>query len=155
MNFTDIMDESIANVERPPLAPIGSYVMQIIKLPDQRELTSDKGSWDVIEFASIRVIRPGDDVDPEAFASWGGKPGDIQGLRKTFMFDKSSEVSQKQTLANLKEFIRDHCGVNISGMSTRQALNAAVNQQFLGVVGYRSSEDGRQFYQLGKSAPVA
>lgn len=152
VDFNKILEETIENVERPAMAPLGAYVFQITKVPEFRDLTSDKGSWDIIEFQGIKAVQPTEEVDAEMFAAWGGKPGNIL-VRKSFMFDKNDEVASGQTLFQAKEFLT-HCGVDLSG-SFRQALNSAVNTRFIGVLRYRQGDDGRQFYELGKTAPVA
>lgn len=152
-NLDYIMDQVADSVERPPLAPLGDYVFVITKLPDQRELTSDKGSWDIVEFP-LQAVRPTDDVDPDLFKAYG-EAKNIR-VRKTFMFPKDDEAGQAQTAFNLKTFLVDHLGLTGSG-SIKELVNQSVNKQCIGTLKYRADTNDKsvQYHELGKTAPVA
>jgi len=153
-NLDYIMDRAAESVERPPLAPLGDYVFQVTALPETRELTSPKGSWDVLEFP-LQGVRPTDDVDPDLFKAYG-EARNIR-VRKSFLFtkDQSDKAAIEQTTFNLKTFLVDHLGGDPS-LTIKELINSAVNKQCIGTLRYRAGDDPTvQYHDLGKTAPLA
>ena len=152
-NFDEIANQVMDTVERPPLAPLGDYVFQVTKLPEPvREITSDKGSWDALEF-NLRGVRPTEDVDAELFAAFGDAKSIF--VRKSFLFtkDEADKAGYGNTLANLKDFLSIHLGID-SSLSIKEAINASVNKQCIGTLKYRTLPDGTQIHDIGRTAPL-
>jgi hypothetical protein len=154
-NFDDIADKVLETVERPPLAPLGDYVFQVLKLPERREVSSDKGAWDALEF-SLRGVRPTEGVDPDLFKAFGDAKNIL--VRKTFMFtkDQDDKAGFETTQANLRDFLVKHLGLDAS-MSIKEGINASVGKQCIGTLKYRADRDdpSTMFHDLGRTAPLA
>lgn len=152
-NFDEILDKTLENVERPPLAPLGEYVFMVTKVPEIRDLESPKGSWKVVEFQCVGV-RPTESVDPDLFRAYG-EAKNIR-VRNSFMFDKNDDAAAATTEFRLKTFLQDHLGID-SALSMKEAMNASVNKQFIGTLNYRADANDAnvQYHNLAKSAPLA
>ena len=155
-NLDFIMDKVADSVERPPLAPLGDYVWQVTKLPEpDRVISSDKGSWDVMEFP-VQVVRATDEVDPDLLKAYG----DVKNIRarKSFLFtkDPSDQAGRDTTAFQMTEWLTKHLGQD-SSMTVRELVNGAVNKQFLGTLKYRADANDKsvQYHELGKTAPLA
>lgn len=154
-NFDAIADQVMETVERPPLAPLGDYVFVITALPTRRDVSSDKGSWEALEFP-LQAVQPGQDVDPDLVKSYG----DLKNIRvrKTFMFtkDEGDKAGFQTTLANLKDFLTKHLGLP-DNMSIKEGINASVGQKCVGELRYRADPNNKetQYHEIGRTAPVA
>lgn len=152
VNFNDIANQRIEDIERPPLVPIGTYVFQVEKHPEQGEV--GQGRFDVVNF-QMKVVRPTEDVDEEAVAEYG----DITTvrIRHSFMFNKEDEALAKRTLYNLKRFLSEHLLIDGSeGMTVTEALSAAVGHQCLGEIKWRPdpNDPSIQYAEIKRTAPV-
>ena len=106
MNFNEVLKKKAADIERPPILPPGTYLMQVAKAPALDSKSSDKGNWDTLDFTLLPVAAM-EDVDPELLAAYGPfTPAASQ--RVTFMFDKDNQTNFDRTLFNLKRFLLDH-----------------------------------------------
>lgn len=152
LDFKSIASKKIADVEKPPLPPVGDYRWQVTKIPEIREVTSDKGAWDAVEF-QVRAVEALDNVD---MSDYNGK---IEGItnRVSFMFDKNDEVNFGKTEYRLRTFLEKHLGVADESMSMSEALNASLGAQFIGTL--RWDEDKRNAGEfnanISKTAPLA
>jgi len=157
MNFDEIASRVADTVERPPLAPIGTYVFVVTKLPTRRDVQDRNGGpgWEAIEYPLI-AVRPTDDVDPDLFAAYG----EAKNIRvtKNFMFtkDENDKAGFEQTMFNMKEFLVKHLGGDGS-KTILELMNDSVNKQCLGVLGYRADTNDKsiQYHSLGRTAPLA
>lgn len=148
INFADVASKPMAEVERPPLPPVGTYRWKITKLPEQT--TSNNGEWDIVTF-SVQAQEALDDVEVDDY------PGDIRNIRSNvrFMFNKQDEAEFEKSLFRLRTFLEKHVQVE-EGLSIAQALNNSVNQDFLGAIGWKADkEDADLFYaNITRTAPV-
>jgi hypothetical protein len=106
MRFADIATKKLEETERPPLPPIGSYVMEVTAATITTR-TSASGTFDIIEF-SLKGVSPLDDVDIDDLAKFGGAKGVI--ARHSFIFNTAptEELAFLQTENRLKKFVREH-----------------------------------------------
>lgn len=150
-NFADIATKRASEVERPPLAPTGTYQFRVTKLPNITEISSDKGQWDVVEF-NCQALEAYDDVDLSSY------PGDISNiqLRKAFMFDKNDEVKFQQTEYDLKRFLVEHCGIPEEDNTLMELVNQSVNARFAGTVKWNPDKTDPELFHanLGRTAPI-
>lgn len=152
-NFNEIADQRVGDVERPALMPIGSYVWAVIKVPS-RDTISD-GRFEVVDF-SCKCVAPGEDADPDAIEEFGDVTN--VNMRHRFMFNTEDKNAFDRSLFNLKRFLEEHLQIDgASDMSINEALNAAVNCQFLGEVGWRPDRNDPeiQYAEIRRTAPVA
>lgn len=151
MDFKSIANKKLDVIEKPALPPIGTYRWQITKLPEQREVSSEKGSWDALEF-QLRAVEALDNVDMD------GYKGKVESItqRLSFMFDKNDEANFERTLFRLKKFLIDHVKCADESMALNEAINASVGGQFLGDL--RWDEDKRNPGEfnanIAKTAPL-
>lgn len=124
LNFNEILETKVADIERPPLPPLGSWKMLVQKW-DYRETTGKDGTeYDIIEF-TLRGMQPGPDVDAELAAAFGDPKNMIQ--RHSFMFNRGDEQAQKTTMDRLKTFIEKHLAIDYGDASLKQVLPRTIN----------------------------
>lgn len=151
VDFASIASKKVEDVERPPLAPVGTYRFRVMKVPESTK--SGDEQWEFLRF-NCRVIEPLDNVEV------GDYPGDITKvmLSKAFIFDTSDEASFEQTLFNLRTFCEKHLRCVEDGMSIAEMLNASINAEFLGDVRWaqdKRDQSGETFNaEIGRTAPV-
>lgn len=152
MNFADIATRKVEEIERPPLPPVGTYRWLVTKLPEQSKVGKDD-QYDVVTFY-VKAVEALDNVDMESYK------GEVNGilLRKAFLFDTLDEAKFEQTLFNLRTFLEKHLRCAEAGTTINEALNAAVNGEFLGDVRWtqdKRDESGETFQaEIGRTAPV-
>lgn len=151
VDFASIASKKVVDVERPPLPPVGTYKFRVMKVPESTK--SQDEAWEFVRF-NCRVIEPLDDVD---LSDYKGDPANIM-LSKTFMFDTQDEAKFEASLFQLRQFCENHLQCVEAGMSIAEALNATINQEFLGTVRYtpdRRDQSGETFNaEIGRTAPV-
>lgn len=150
INFAEVATRRIADVERPPLPPVGTYHWRVLKLPETT--TTADGKWDIVNF-SVRAVEALDDV--EGLDDYVGEVTNIlQSVR--FMFNKEDEVEFDKSLFRLKTFLEKHLCCSDEEMSIGQALNASVNGEFLGTIAWKQDkQDPETFHaNIGKTAPL-
>lgn len=148
-NFADIASKPVAEIERPPLAPVGTYRWSIPKLPVQT--TSNDGKWDILT-VNCRALSAEDDVDLEGYA------GEVTNITNSvkFMFNKEDEVEFEKQLYRMRTFFEKHVQCANEGDTIGQMLNNSVNGQFLGSIGWsQDKNDAELFYaNIVRTAPV-
>jgi hypothetical protein len=149
LNFAEAASKKIADVERPPLPPVGTYRWSITKLPAQT--TSNDEKWDFLTF-QCRAVEAMDDVDMDGYA---GEVANIV-LPLKFMFNKEDEAEFEKSLYRVRTFLEKHVKCADETDSIAQALNKSVNQQFLGgVVWNQDKNDPENFFaNLVRTAPL-
>lgn len=149
-NFADIASKPVADIERPPLLPVGTYRWRVTKIPEQTSVGQDN-QWDVVNFA-CQVVEVLDNVDREDYK---GNPIGVPN-RVSFMFDTTDEVKFEQTLFRMKTFLEKHLKVAEAGMAVTEALNASQGAEFLGDIKWRPDKNDQEvFYaEIGNTAPV-
>lgn len=149
-NFADIAAKPVAEIERPPLPPVGTYRWRVTKLPEQGAV-GQGGQWEVVTF-TVQAQEALDNVDMSDYK------GDVTGImnRVQFMFDTEDEAKFEQTLFRLRTFLERHIKVAEDNMALNEALNASVGAEFLGDVRWRADKnDPEMFYaEIGKTAPI-
>ena len=149
-DFNSIASKKIADVERPPLPPVGTYRWRVSKLPEQATVGSNE-EWDVVNF-NVQALEALDNVDMSDYK------GDVSGIfsRLSFMFDKNDEAKFDQTLFRLRTFLEKHLKCAEEGMSVNEGLNASVAQEFLGDIAWRQDKNGPELFyaEIKRTAPV-
>lgn len=152
VNFNDIADKKVADVERPPLLPIGTYIVVVEKHPETDNVGN--GRFDTVDFV-LKVVNATDDVDEESLQEYG----DITQarVRNRFMFDTEDETKAKRSLYNLRRFMEDHLQIDgVEGMTIKEALSQAVGHQCLAEIKWRMDRDNPeiQYAEIKRTAPV-
>lgn len=151
MDFKSALDVKLGEVERPPLAPLGTYVMRVSSVPELGEIISDKGNWDTVRFILTGVAPHL--VDEDALAEFGSAQNIV--VRKEFLLDRDDATKFKQTLFQLQNFLFNHLGIE-EGTKMKEALNASVNHQCLVTLKYRPDKNDPevQWLDVKSTAPV-
>lgn len=149
LNFADVASKPLAEIERPPLPPVGTYRFVITKLPEQT--TSGDGKWDVLRF-SVRALEAMDDVDMEDYK------GEVTNILQnvSFMFNKEDEVEFDKSLDRLKTFLIKHVKCADEADALNVAINNSVNQQFLASIIWKQDKNDNEVFHanIGKTAPL-
>jgi hypothetical protein len=148
LNFADVASKPMAEVERPPLPPVGTYRWRITKLPEMS--TTQSGEWDIVQ-VSVQAVEALDDVETDDY------PGDIHNIRQSlrFMFNKQDEAEFEKSLFRFRTFLEKHVKVS-DGLTISQAMNEAVNGEFLGSIAWKQDKDDPDLFyaNIGRTAPV-
>lgn len=152
LNFNDIANTKVADVEAVPLPPVGTYRWAVVKLPSIRDFKGNDGTeYQSVEFP-IRVVAPMEDVDPSGYA------GELSEIRQnlSFMFNKSDEVAFLQMQNRLKKFLIQHLKVGTESMSFKELFNESVNQQFLAPITWVPNKNDAEVMnvRVGNTAPL-
>ena len=149
LNFADIANKKIDEIERPPLPPQGTYRWKILKLPDQTKSSDEK--WEIVNF-SVRAVEALEDVDMD------GYKGDINNILQSvrFMFNLEDEAEFNKTLFRLRNFLEKHVKCAEPDMNIAQALNASVGQEFLGTIQWRQDKNDEEVFHanINKTLPL-
>jgi ribosomal protein S10 len=149
LNFADVASKKMDEVERPPLPPVGTYRFSITKLPETAK--SNDEVWEILTF-NVRAVEALDDVD---MSDYKGEVTNILQQVK-FMFNTQDEVEFEKSLFRLRQFLEQHVQCADADMTIAQALNASVNQQFLGTIAWRQDKNDPEnfFANISRTAPL-
>jgi len=152
LDFKSIANTKLADVERPPLPPVGTYLWTIMKVPSIETLKGD--DWDVVDF-QLKALAPTEDVDADALTAYGDVTKIMQ--RHRFMFNKNDKTEFERTLFNLRRFCEVTVGSATPEMSVTEALNSTVNGQLLGTIVWKSDKNDAEIFHanIGRTAPAA
>lgn len=148
-SFSDVLTKTAESIERPPLAPKGTYVLVVTGAPKKR----DSKQWEIVDFP-MQGIRPTEDVDLDEFKAFGGNAKNVL-CRKSFLFDTSDENAFARTQADMRDFLTLHLGLDPK-LTIKELISMAPNKQCLGVIDWRPNEDNPEivYIDLKKTAPV-
>jgi hypothetical protein len=125
MNFNEVLTKKASEIERPPLLPVGHYTAKVAKVPSMDTKSTDKGSWDILEFTLLPVTA-GEDVDTELLQKYGPFTA-VSAQRHAFMFNKEDQAAFDRTLFSLKRFLLDHLQIpGDDGSSIKELLDQSV-----------------------------
>lgn len=153
MNFNDVLNVKITDVERPPLVPIGTYRGIVKKIPTVE--TSQDGKWDFLTF-TFGLIGAEDDVDQSDLKAFGGLTPSTAMTRR-FIFDREDDSKFKRTLFEVRRFVAEHLMVECDETTElKLALNNTVNQQCLVYIKWRSDKNDPEIQnaEIAKTAPL-
>lgn len=155
MNFAEALNKKIDDIEPVKVPPNGHYIWQVTGVPKFDEIKSPKGEWSTVNIP-VRAVEPTDDVDADELAAYG-KVNSITN-RLSFMFDKNDDNNFLVTENRLKNFLWNHIKVSSEGdgMSMKEALNACVNQRFVGELRVAPDANNPEVLRvnLGTTAPL-
>jgi len=132
-NFSDVLNKKLDNVEKPKPLPIGTYFAVINGAPEIKP--RGQNNTLAAEF-KFKILQADEDVDAEALAEMGGIKD--RELRFTLWLTEDA-------LWRAKQFV-ENCGVDDTGMSVSQALQACVGMSAKVKVKHVPSQDGQELY---------
>ena len=149
LNFADVANKKIADVEKPPLPPVGTYRFGVTKLPSTTTTNDDK--WDILTIP-CRALEALDDVDMDGYA---GEVTNIV-LSVKYMFNKEDEVEFDKSLYRARTFFEKHVKCAEESDTIAQALNKSINQQFLGTISWSQDKNDPEVFHanIARTAPL-
>ena len=156
VNFAAIANKKVADIERPPNMPIGTYLAVVTNIPAQGEVAG--GKWETLDFM-LRIIKPMEDVDPDALKAYSAKAGDVNKriMQRRFMFSTEDDDKFHASEYQVKSFCFKHLMVDESlAMSGSEMLHESVNHQCLVSVKWEPDKNDPEiiYDRIGKTAPV-
>lgn len=151
LNFSDIANKKVADVEKPPLPPVGTYRWRITKLPEITQSRDEK--WDILTIP-VRAVEALDNVDTD------GWKGDINNITQVvrFMFNREDEAEFEKSEWRMRQFFEKHVKCVEADATVAQMLNASVNGEFLGDIAWaqdKQDASGETFFaNINRTAPV-
>lgn len=144
MNFADIANKPIQEIEKPPLPPVGTYRFSITKLPEVTE--SKDGKWEILNI-SCRAVEALEDVDMDDYK------GEVTSITQSvrFMFNKEDDAEFEKSLYRARQFFEKHVACCGEGDTIAQAINASVNGQFLGTIAWRQDKEDPELFHANIS----
>lgn len=154
MDFNKIQNTKMADVERPPMIPPGTYVWAVKEVPTMED--SGDGKWKFVTF-KMQAINPQDDVDQEALQKYGSLQTAVRTIRFIFNNEESEESADNMRAAfNLKTFLERSLGMDPNA-TLKENMSSCVGAQCLGPIRWRTDKNDpdRTYDEIGKTAPVA
>lgn len=154
MDFNQVLKTKVAEVERPPLVPHGTYIGAVSKVPTPRDLSGPNFSGNVVDF-NIKLLQAQEDVDADALREFGSLKSAM--VQHSFMFNKDDDNAFQRTLFNLRRFLEDTLKIDMSdGKDISQALNESVNRQFLVEIKWEPDKNDKEvmYARVKKTAPT-
>lgn len=153
VNFIDALNTKSAQIERPPLIPVGTYRAAVTDIPEITKVSD--GKWDVVNF-KMRLIEPTDDVNTDDLQAYGNL-GPQSVVTQRFMFSAEDEAGMKRTLYNMKRFLLDHLRIEGNDDTTvKELLNNSKGAQCLVFIGWRPDKNDPEliYNEIKKTAPL-
>ncbi len=152
MNFAEIANKKMDEIERPPLAPVGMYRFQVTKVPTVEDISN--GAYTQVSFP-VKAVEAYESVDEDDLKKFGGFKNVISSVR--FLFDNNDATKAAQTQFRLKNFIEMHLAVEgAEKMTLLEAMNASVNAQCDGELGWRPDKNDPEvkYAEIKKTSPI-
>lgn len=149
MNFTDILDTKVSDIERPTLAPQGGYIMRVSKAPNQDE----RGDYKIIEF-NLQATEATEEVDPDELKEFGKVTSIL--ARKAFLFG-DDKANNESTMFNLRRFCEEHLQIEgAEKMTVGELLAASPEHVCMAVLTHKQDKNDKELYHLNvkSTAPV-
>lgn len=149
LNFADVANKKMSDIEAPPLPPVGHYRWRISKLPEI--VTTPNGEWDILNVFVTAV----EAVDVEDIADYKGDIHKIMN-KVSFLFNKNDEVEFTKTLNQVKRFFVKHVKCAEEEDPINKVINNSVGQEFLGQLAWKADKlDAELFHaNITKTGPL-
>lgn len=149
LNFADVANKKMSDIERPELPPVGHYRWKIVKLPEIS--TSPDGRWDILRIP-VRAVEA---VDVDDIGSY---KGDVLKIMQSvsFMFDKNDEIEFTKSLNRVRTFFERHVKCCGPDDEIKVAINNSVGQEFLGQIAWKPDKNDpeQMFANITKTAAL-
>jgi hypothetical protein len=133
--FTDMLDRKAEDIKRPPLLPVGQYLIQVKKQPEQEETTGNDGTlYDVLRFpcAVVEAV----EVDSDELEEYGKVAGAPVRIDFLFNTDPDENAKREGSLNRLKNFLM-HLQCFEEGQTVAEGLAASPGSQCMAELSHR------------------
>lgn len=147
MNFLDALNTRVADIEKPALMPVGTYIWAIHKA--HKETTSKDGKWSSVELPCVpkAPYDNAEDVDPDELATYGDLKQGVNSIRFMFNNDPDASNERAKTLWSLRRFLVDTLRVEGDDDSTvKELLAKAVGCEFIAQAAHRADPERDAVY---------
>ena len=144
VNFTDLLNTPIDQIERPKALPVGTYICLIDGMYEVGK--AGKNNTNYIDF-NFRPLQAMADVNQQQLE---------EALGERALSDKRFRYRifvTRDSRWKLKEFLLEHCGIGMKA-NMNEMLPETPGKQVAVYVGHQTSPDGIIFNQVGKTASV-
>jgi hypothetical protein len=156
MNFLEALNTKVADIEKPALMPVGTYVWAVNK--PHKESVSKNGDWSTVEIPCVPKMPYDDaeDVDMDELSAYGDLKQGINSIRFMFPNDPDKDNERKRTLWNLRRFLLDTLKVEGDDDSTiKELLAKAIGAEFIAQAAHRQDPDrGETYCDVKNSSPL-
>jgi hypothetical protein len=152
-NFSEIANKKLAEVERPPLPPMGMYRWQVTKPPVIEEAGAG-GAYTSITIP-CKAIEAYDNVDTDELSAFGGIKNVVSSVK--FLYDNNDATKGAQTEFRIRQFLEKHCAIEgVEEMTIGEGLAKSVGGQFDGTMNHRPDKNDPEmkYAEIQKTAPV-
>jgi len=139
--FSQIAEKKMDEIEKPPLAPVGLYTVEVINDAEPVERPSASGNFEIVDFM-LRGVEAVD-VDPEELEAFG--PVKNMVASKSFIFNEDDETANARTEYNMKLFLTQHLGLS-EDLSIAEAISEAKGAQCVAQISHRPDKNSDDIY---------
>jgi len=156
MNFLEALNTKVADIEKPALMPIGTYIWAVHK--PHKESVSKDGKWSTIEIPCVPKMPydAAEDVDMDELAEYGDLKAGVNSIR--FMLDNTAEgnVAVEKFLWNIRRFLLDTLKLEGDEDTTvKELLGKMVGAEFIAQAAHREDpERGETYCDVKNYAPL-
>lgn len=147
LNFAEAAGKKVAEIEKPPLPPVGTYRWSVTKLPTIEKSKDEQ--WEFVTYA-CRALEALDDVDMD------GYKGEVSSITNSvkFIFNTLDEAEFEKTEYQHKRFLEGH--LKCEGATIREMMNNSTNQQFTGNIIWKQDKNDHEIFHanIGRTAPL-
>ena len=157
MNFEDIANSKMSEIEAPTVLPEGTYLAKVAK-PYEESQRGEDDKFTVITFP-CEILEAGDQIkDPEALEAYGDPAG--KSFRIEFWFNTSENLSGEDRERNdtarrkMAKWLED--ALEIDAETLKDAMTEAMGHQFYAVITHQKNDNDPEvpYLRCNKWAPV-
>jgi hypothetical protein len=152
--FSDIANKKLEETVRPPLAPIGLYIGQVVGTPSITPRSGPNGDFEILDINLAGVQPVEDAVDMEELTTFGGAKN--VRAKKSFIFNSDDEVAFLNTENQVKRFVRDHLKITEEDAPTyMEALGIAAGRTLVFEIVHKADKTDPDLFHanVGKTMP--
>jgi hypothetical protein len=152
VNFAAIANKKLADVERPPIPPLGMYRFTITKPAQIEEIAN--GAYTNITLI-CKALEAYENVDTDELATFGGVSNVVSSVK--FLYDNNDANKGAQIEFRIRQFLEKHCAIEgVAAMTIGEGLAKAVNCQFDGEIKHRADKNDPEvkYAEIQRTAPI-
>ena len=136
-SFTSALDVPMDEIERPKPIPTGSYIAQIVGLPQSRDVNVKGEERETLNI-NMKLVAPQQLDNPEAMTDYGDLSA-ARPLQRMFWFSKPSATAEE--LWGFRQFVVNTLKIDTAGKSVKQVCAEMAGKQLLVTIGHTTGID--------------
>ena len=148
MDFMEVLDTNVDEIEEVKLLPQGTYTWEIVKAPEVTN--SGNGEWQICDI-SIKPVEAGEDVDPDDLEEFG--PIARERNRVTFMAPTAADADNERakTANRMKKFFDEV--LRAEGSTLREKMANSIGLRFIAQAKWSPSKLNEGEYEVVLKQP--